>query len=136
MKILMLMVGFCLVLVVCVIIGWFSSIEKLDLYCVYVGVLQNDMQFFGSFNGWIELGDSVLVVWICFSEVYLLELNGFCQDLLYVIVIGLISQMNCVLVCFDKVLVCDFIGGLCLLCFINSICKLDVKVLCVFEQEL
>jgi hypothetical protein len=34
------------------------------------------MQFFGSLNGWTELGDSALAVWTRPSEAYLLELRG------------------------------------------------------------
>jgi hypothetical protein len=94
------------------------------------------MQFFGTLNGWTELGDSALAVWTRPSEAYLLELRGPCQDLPYATAIGLTSQMNRVSARFDKVLVRDPTGGPRMPCFINSIRKLDVKALRASEQEL
>ncbi|KAG0735845.1 hypothetical protein G6F24_018574 [Rhizopus arrhizus] len=75
------MAGLCLALAACATTGRLSSAEKLDLYRAHAGAQQNDMQFFGSLNGWTELGDSALAVWTRPSEAYLLELNGPCQDL-------------------------------------------------------
>ncbi len=111
MKTPILMAGLCLALAACATTGRLSSTEKLDLYRAHAGAPQNDMQFFGSLNGWTELGDSALAVWTRPSEAYLLELNGPCQDLPYATAIGLTSSMGRVSSRFDKVLVRDPTGG-------------------------
>lgn len=136
MKTPLLLAGLCLALAACATTGRLSSAEKLDLYRAHAGAPQNDMQFFGTLNGWTELGDSALAVWTRPSEAYLLELRGPCQDLTYATAIGLTSQMNRVSARFDKVLVRDPTGGPRMPCFINSIRKLDVKALRASEQEL
>ncbi len=94
MKTPFLVAGLCLALAACATTGRLSSAEKLDLYRAHAGAPQNDMQFFGTLNGWTELGDSALAVWTRPSEAYLLELRGPCQDLPYATAIGLTSQMN------------------------------------------
>ena len=136
MKTPILMAGICLALAACATTGPLSSTERLDLDRAHAGAPQNDMQFFGSLNGWTELGDSALAVWTRPSEAYLLELNGPCQDLPYATAIGLTSSMGRVSSRFDKVLVRDPTGGPRLPCFINSIRKLDVKALRASEQKL
>ena len=136
MKTPILMAGLCLALAACATTGRLSSAEKLDLYRAHAGAPQNDMQFFGSLNGWTELGDSALAVWTRPSEAYLLELSGPCPDLSYATAIGLTSSMGRVSSRFDKVLVRDPTGGPRMPCFINSIRKLDVKALRTSEQEL
>lgn len=136
MKTPILLVSLCLAMAACATTGRLSSAEKLDLYRAHAGAPQNDMQFFGSLNGWTELGDSALAVWTRPSEAYLLELNGPCQDLTYAIAIGLTSRMNRVSARFDKVLVRDPTGGPRVPCFINSIRKLDVNSLRAEEKEL
>ena len=65
--------------VACATTGRLSSAEKLDLYRAHAGAPQSDMQFFGTLNGWTELGDSALAVWTRPSEAYLLELRGPCR---------------------------------------------------------
>lgn len=136
MKTPLLLAGLCLALAACATTGRLSSAEKLDLYRAHADAPQNDMQFFGTLNGWTELGDSALAVWTRPSEAYLLELRGPCQDLPYATAIGLTSQMNRVSARFDKVLVRDPAGGPRMPCFIDSIRKLDVKALRASEQEL
>ncbi|HDS1138816.1 TPA: hypothetical protein QDZ75_002867 [Stenotrophomonas maltophilia] len=136
MKTPILIAGLCLALAACATTGRLSSTEKLDLYRAHAGAPQNDMQFFGSLNGWTELGDSALAVWTRPSEAYLLELSGPCPDLSYATAIGLTSSMGRVSSRFDKVLVRDPTGGPRMPCFINSIRKLDVKALRTSEQEL
>lgn len=132
----LLIAGLCLALAGCATTGRLGSAEKLDLYRAHAGAAQNDMQFFGSLNGWTELGDSALVVWTRPSEAYLLELNGPCQDLPYATAIGLTSRMNRVSARFDKVLVRDPTAGPRVPCFIKTIRRLDVKSLRADEKEM
>jgi len=136
MKTPLLIAGLCLALAGCATTGRLGSAEKLELYRAHAGAPQKDMQFFGSLNGWTELGDSALAVWTRPSEAYLLELNGPCQDLSYATSIGLTSRMNRVSAPFDKVLVRDPTAGPRMPCFIKTIRKLDVKALRASEQEL
>ena len=79
MKTPILLAGLCLAPVACATTGRLSSAEKLDLYRAHAGAPQSDMQFFGTLNGWTELGDSALAVWTRPSEAYLLELRGPCR---------------------------------------------------------
>ena len=116
--------------------GRLTSAERLDLYRAHAGPPQNSMQYFGSLNGWTELGDSALAVWTRPSEAYLLELRGPCYGLSYATAIGLTSQMGQVSSRFDKVLGRDPTSGPSVPCFIGSIRKLDVKALRASEKEL
>ncbi|MGH8039417.1 MAG: DUF6491 family protein [Stenotrophomonas sp.] len=136
MKKLITIVALAMSLVACASTGRLSSAERLDLYRAHAGPPQQDMQYFGSLNGWTELGDSALAVWTRPSEAYLLELRGDCQGLSYATAIGLTSQMGRVSSRFDKVLVRDTTGGPQVPCFIGSIRKLDVKALRASEKEL
>jgi hypothetical protein len=115
--------------------GRLSSAERLEIYRAHAGPPQQDLQYFGSLNGWTELGDSALAVWTRPSEAYLLELRGPCDGLSYAPAIGLTSQMGRVSSRFDKVLVRDTTGGPRMPCFINSIRKLDVPALRASEKE-
>ena len=115
--------------------GRLSSAERLEIYRAHAGPPQQDLQYFGSLNGWTELGDSALAVWTRPSEAYLLELRGPCDGLSYAPAIGLTSQMGRVSSRFDKVLVRDTTGGPRVPCFINSIRKLDVPALRASEKE-
>ncbi|MEG0194618.1 MAG: DUF6491 family protein [Stenotrophomonas sp.] len=136
MKTPLLIAGLCLALAGCATTGRLGSAEKLDLYRAHAGSPQKDMQFFGSLNGWTELGDSALAVWTKPSEAYLLELSGPCPDLSYAPAIGLTSHMGRVSAPFDKVLVRDPTGGPRMPCFIKTIRKLDVKSLRAEEKEM
>ena len=62
MKTPLLLAGLCLALAACATTGRISSTEKLALYRAHAGAPQNDMQFFGSLNGWTEL---VTARWRC-----------------------------------------------------------------------
>ncbi|WP_312708694.1 DUF6491 family protein [Stenotrophomonas sp.] len=136
MKTPLLLAGMCLALAACATTGRLSSAERLDLYRAHAGAPQKDMQFFGTLNGWTELGDSALAVWTRPSEAYLLELTGPCQDLSFAPAIGLTSHMGRVTAAFDKVLVRDPTGGPRLPCFIKTIRALDVKALRAEEKEM
>lgn len=135
MKTPLLIAGLCLALAGCATTG-LSSADRLELYRTHAGPPQKDMQFFGTLNGWTELGDSALAVWTKPSEAYLLELTGPCPDLSYAPAIGLTSHMGRVTAPFDKVLVRDPTGGPRLPCFIKTIRKLDVKALRADEKDM
>ncbi len=115
--------------------GRLSSAERLEIYRAHAGPPQQDLQYFGSLNGWTQLGDSALAVWTRPSEAYLLELRGPCDGLSFAPAIGLTSQMGRVSARFDKVLVRDTGGGPRVPCFINNIRKLDVPALRASEKE-
>lgn len=116
--------------------GRMTSAERLDLYRAHAGPPQNAMRYFGSLNGWTELGDSALAVWTRPSEAYLLELRGPCYGLSYATAIGLTSRTGQVSARFDKVLIRDPNQGPSVPCFIGSIRQLDVKALRASEKEL
>jgi len=135
MKIVMAVAALSLALSACSTAGRLSSADRLELYRAHAGAPQQDLQYFGSLNGWTELGDSALAVWTRPSEAYLLELRGPCQGLSYAPAIALTSQMGRVSSRFDKVLVRDTSGGPRVPCFISSIRKLDVPALRASEKE-
>jgi len=116
--------------------GRLTSAERLDLYRAHAGPPQPAMQYFGSLNGWTELGDSALAVWTRPSEAYLIELRGPCYGLSYATAIGLTSRTGQVSSRFDRVLIRDPNQGPSVPCFIGSIRKLDVKALRASEKEL
>ena len=126
----------CCSLAACATDGRLGSAERLELYRAHAGPPQNDMQLFGSLNGWNELGDRALAVWTRPSEAYLLELTGPCQNLPYAQAIGLTSRAGRVSARFDKVLVQGGGPGAGFPCHIASIRRLDVKALRASEQEL
>jgi hypothetical protein len=116
--------------------GRLTSEERLELYRAHAGPPQSAMRYFGSLNGWTELGDSALAVWTRPSEAYLLELRGPCYGLSYATAIGLTSRIGQVSARFDKVLIRDPNQGPSVPCFIGSIRQLDVKALRASEKEL
>lgn len=136
MKTLLATAALCLTLVACATTGRLTSDQRLALYRAHAGPPQPSLQYFGSLNGWTELGDSALAVWTRPGEAYLLELRGPCQGLDYAPAIGLTSQMGQVSARFDKVLVRDPTPGPATPCFIGSIRKLDVKAVRASEKEL
>jgi len=125
-----------LLLTACASSGRLSVPEKLALYRDHAGAEQANLQYFGSLNGWTELGDSALAVWTRPGEAYLLELAGICPDLPSSLSIGLTSSMGRVSVPFDKVLVRGTGGAPTIPCPIRSIRKLDVKALKADEKAL
>ncbi|MDQ1108993.1 hypothetical protein QE424_002152 [Stenotrophomonas rhizophila] len=135
MKTLVAVVAMGLVLAGCAT-GRLSSAERLELYRAHAGPPQPSMRYFGSLNGWTELGDSALAVWTRPSEAYLIELRGPCYGLSYATAIGLTSQTGQVSSRFDRVLVRDPNHGPSVPCFIGAIRPLDVKALRSSEQEL
>ena len=121
----------------CATAGKLSSGERLELYRAHAGAPVRDFQYFGSLNGWTELGDKALAVWTRPSEAWLLELAGPCMDLSYAPTISVTNMMGKVSAKFDRVIVH---GGMSTVapmpCRIDSIRPLDVKALRASEKEL
>jgi len=120
----------------CATTGKLSSDERLQLYRSHAGEPVNSFKYFGSLNGWTELGDSALAVWTRPSEAWLLNLSGPCMDLSYAPAISITNMMGQVSARFDRVNVHSNnpIGHV--PCRIESIQPLDVKALRVSEKEL
>ena len=124
-------------LVACATTGRMTSAERLDLYRAHAGEPVKDFQYFGSLNGWTELGNSALAVWTRPNQAYLLELGGPCLELDFAPAISITNLMGRVSTGFDKVLV---LGGpdtgVRVPCRIQSIRPLDIKALRAQEQQL
>lgn len=121
----------------CATTGKLSSSERLELYRAHAGAPVRDFQYFGSLNGWTELGDSALAVWTKPSEAWLLSLGGPCMDLSYAPAIGVTSMMGRVSAKFDRVIVRGGNPGMAPIpCRIDTIQPLDVKALRASEKEL
>ena len=121
----------------CATTGKLSDDERLALYRAHAGASVRDFQYFGSLNGWTELGDKALVVWTRPNEAWLLNLDGPCMDLPYAPAISVTNMMGKVSAKFDRVIVH---GGMSTVapmpCRIDSIRPLDVKALRASEKEL
>lgn len=121
----------------CATTGKLSSSERLQLYRAHAGAPVKDFQYFGSLNGWTELGDSALAVWTKPNEAWLLNLSGPCMDLSYAPAISVTNMMGRVSAKFDRVIVLGGGPGLTRMpCRIDTIQPLDVKALRTSEKEL
>jgi len=121
----------------CATTGRLSSSERLELYRAHAGAPVKDFQYFGSLNGWTELGDSALAVWTKPSEAWLLSLSGPCMDLSYAPAISVTNMMGRVSAKFDRVIVRGGSPGMAPIpCRIDTIQPLDVKTLRASEKEL
>jgi len=121
----------------CATTGRLSSSERLELYRAHAGAPVKDFQYFGSLNGWTELGDSALAVWTKPSEAWLLSLSGPCMDLSYAPAISVTNMMGRVSAKFDRVIVRGGSPGMAPIpCRIDTIQPLDVKALRASEKEL
>lgn len=123
-------------LAACATAGKLSSDERLGLYRAHAGEPVKDFQYFGSLNGWTELGDSALAVWTRPSQAWLLDLAGPCLDLSYAPAITVTNMMGRVSARFDRVIVHGSGPGPHIPCRIDSIRPLDVKALRTSEKEL
>jgi len=120
----------------CATTGKLSSGERLELYKAHAGEPVKDFQYFGSLNGWTELGDSALAVWTRPNQAWLLDLGGPCLDLSYAPAITVTNMMGRVSARFDRVIVHGSGPGPHIPCRIDSIRPLDVKALRASEREL
>jgi len=113
-----------------------SSDERLQLYRSHAGAPVNSFKYFGSLNGWTELGDSALAVWTRPNEAWLLNLGGPCMDLSYAPAITVTNMMGQVSARFDRVIVHGSGPMAHVPCRIDSIQPLDVKALRASEKEM
>lgn len=120
----------------CATTGKLSSDERLQLYRSHAGAPVNSFKYFGSLNGWTELGDSALAVWTRPSEAWLLNLGGACMDLSYAPAITVTNMMGQVSARFDRVIVHGSGPMAHVPCRIESIQPLDVKALRASEKEM
>ncbi|WP_282268802.1 DUF6491 family protein [Stenotrophomonas sp. PS02298] len=120
----------------CATTGKLTSAERLDLYRAHAGEPVKNFRYFGSLNGWTELGDSALAVWTKPNEAWLLNLSGPCMDLSFAPAISITNMMGQVSARFDRVIVHGGGPMARVPCRIDSIQPLDVKSLRASEKEL
>lgn len=120
----------------CATTGKLTSAERLDLYRAHAGEPVKNFRYFGSLNGWTELGDSALAVWTKPNEAWLLNLSGPCLDLSFAPAISITNMMGQVSARFDRVIVHGGGPMARVPCRIDSIQPLDVKSLRASEKEL
>jgi len=120
----------------CATTGKLSSDERLQLYRSHAGAPVNSFKYFGSLNGWTELGDSALAVWTRPNEAWLLNLGGPCMDLSYAPAITVTNMMGQVSARFDRVIVHGSGPMAHVPCRIDSIQPLEVKALRASEKEM
>lgn len=120
----------------CATTGKLTSAERLELYRAHAGEPVNSFRYFGSLNGWTELGDSALAVWTRPNEAWLLNLSGPCTDLSFSPAITVTNMLGQVSARFDRVIVHGAGPMAHVPCRIESIQPLDVKALRSSEKEL
>lgn len=103
--------------------------ERQAAYAAAAGVPVRSFHFFSLYS-WEPLSNTELAVYTQPNKAWLLDLGG-CQDLLFVNSIGLTSNINQVMVGFDKVLT----GRRSFPCTITQIRPIDVKSLKLAQQK-
>ncbi|MEO8998165.1 MAG: DUF6491 family protein [Rhodanobacter sp.] len=104
--------------------------ERQAAYAAAAGAPVRHFRFFSLYS-WEPLSDSQLAVYTKPNEAWLLDLGGGCQDLAFVNSIGLTSNLNQVMVGFDRVLT----GRGNFPCTISQIRPVDVKSLKAVQQQ-
>jgi hypothetical protein len=104
--------------------------ERQAAYAAAAGAPVRQFRFFTLYS-WEPLSDNQLAVYTRPNEAWLLDLAGGCQDLTFVNSIGLTSNVNQVMVGFDKVLT----GRRNFPCTISQIRPIDVKSLKAAQQQ-
>lgn len=103
--------------------------ERQAAYAAAAGAPVRSFNFFSLYS-WEPLSDTELAVYTQPNKAWLLDLGG-CQELLFVNSIGLTSNVNQVMVGFDKVLT----GRHNFPCTITQIRPVDVKSLKLAQQK-
>jgi hypothetical protein len=103
--------------------------ERQAAYAAAAGAPVRSFNFFSLYS-WEPLSDTELAVYTQPNKAWLLDLGG-CRDLLFVNSIGLTSNINQVMVGFDKVLT----GRRNFPCTITQIRPIDVKSLKLAQQK-
>ena len=109
---------FPLVIAAATLLAGCATGPKLD-YTDYAGEPVKSF-YMNDLDGWNAISKTQLVVWTDINKAYLLNVTGYCPDLMYVNAIGLTSTGSTVDK-FEKVLVGRD------RCFINEIRPLDTK---------
>jgi len=104
--------------------------DRQAAYAAAAGAPVRHFRFFSLYS-WEPLSDSQLAVYTKPNEAWLLDLGGDCQDLAFVNSIGLTSNLNQVMVGFDRVLT----GRRNFPCTISQIRPVDVKSLKAVQQQ-
>lgn len=123
-------------LVACASTGKLSSAERLEMYRAHAGAEVKSFQYFGSLNGWTELGNNALAVWTKPNQAWLLSLSGPCPDLSFAPAISVTNMMGQVSARFDNVIVHGAGPGPQMPCRIQTIQPLDVKALRASEKQM
>lgn len=100
------------------------SNERQAAYAAAAGAPVRSFRFFDLYS-WEPLGDRQVAIYTRPNEAWLLDLGGGCPDISFVNTIGLTSNLNQVMVGFDKVLT----GRNDFPCTISQIRPVDVKSL-------
>ena len=103
--------------------------ERQAAYAAAAGAPVRSFNFFSLYS-WEPLSDTELAVYTQPNKAWLLDLAG-CQDLMFTNAIGLTSNINQVMVGFDKVLT----GRRNFPCTITQIRPIDVKSLKLAQQK-
>jgi hypothetical protein len=98
--------------------------ERQAAYAAAAGTPVRNFRFFTLYS-WEPLSDSQLAIYTRPNEAWLLDLGGGCPDISFVNTIGLTSNLNQVMVGFDRVLT----GRNNFPCTISQIRPVDVKSL-------
>lgn len=106
------------------------SSERQAAYAAAAGAPVRNFRFFTLYS-WEPLGDRQVAIYTKPNEAWLLDLGGGCQDLAFVNTIGLTSNLNQVMVGFDKVLT----GRRNFPCTITEIRPVNVKSLKAQQQQ-
>jgi hypothetical protein len=104
--------------------------ERQAAYAAAAGAPVRQFRFFTLYS-WEPLSDSQLAVYTRHNEAWLLDLGGSCPDLPFANAIGLTSNVDQVMVGFDKVLT----GRRSFPCTISQIRPVDVKSLKAAQQQ-
>jgi hypothetical protein len=100
------------------------SSERQAAYAAAAGAPVRNFRFFSLYS-WEPVGDRQVAIYTRPNEAWLLDLGGGCPDISFVNTIGLTSNLNQVMVGFDKVLT----GRNDFPCTISQIRPIDVKSL-------
>ncbi|MFC5436456.1 DUF6491 family protein [Rhodanobacter umsongensis] len=100
------------------------SSERQAAYAAAVGAPVRSFRFFSLYS-WEPVGDRQVAIYTRPNEAWLLDLGGGCPEISFVNAIGLTSNINQVMVGFDKVLT----GRNSFPCTISQIRPVDVKSL-------
>lgn len=123
--------------------GEMKGSERLESYRAHAGEPVESFRYYGSFNGWAELGDSALAVWTKPTEAWLLTLDSPCRDLSRALAISISNNTGHAGMRFgqvaagtDQVSIQGSGTSMAIPCRIQSIQPLDLRALHASRREL